>query len=78
MTQANNKYKSLRQAETWNAPSPELQKIMALEATIEQLKKKGRPNNNDNNKGKGNGKKGKNKRGKKGDRNNGDKPKLLA
>jgi len=50
---------------------------MALEATIEQLKKKGKPNNNDN-KGKGNGKKGKNKRGKKGDRNNEDKPKLLA
>ena len=64
MTQANNKYKSLVQAQTWNAPSPELQKIMALEATIEQLKKKG---NNDN-KGKGNSKKGKNKKGKKGDK----------
>ncbi len=78
MTQANNKYKSLVQAQMWNAPSPELQKIMALEATIEQLKKKGKPNNSDNNKGKGNSKKGKNKKGKKGDRNNNDKPKLPA
>ncbi len=67
MTQVNNKYKSLIQAQTWNAPSPELQKIMALEATIKQLKKKGKPNNNEN-KGKGNGKKGKNKRGKRGTR----------
>jgi len=75
MTQANNKYKRLVQAQTWNAPSPELQKIMALEATIKQLKKIGKPNNNDN-KGKGNSKKGKNKKGKKGDKE--DKGKLPA
>jgi len=75
MTQANNKYKSLVQAQTWNAPSLELQKIMALEATIKQLKKKGKPNSNEN-KGKGNGKKGNNKKGKKGDKE--DKPKLPA
>jgi len=59
----------------WNAPFPELQKVMALEATIEQLKKKGQPNNNES-KGKGNGKKGQNKKGKKGNKE--DKPKLLV
>jgi len=39
---------------------------MALEATIKQLKKKGKPNNG--NKSKGNEGKGKNKKGKKGDK----------
>jgi len=66
MTQANNKYKSLLQSQTWNAPSPELQKIMTMEATIKQLKKKGKSNSN--NKSKGNNGKGKNKKGKKGDK----------
>jgi hypothetical protein len=57
MTQAGNKYKSLLQAGTWNAPSPELQKIMALEAKIQQLqKKKGDNNNNVKKKGKDNDK----------------------
>jgi len=64
MTQANNKYKSLVQANTWNATSLELQQIMALEATIKQLKKKEKPYNV--NKGKGNNGKGKNKKYKKG------------
>jgi len=40
MTQVCNKYKSLLQAETWNAPSPELQKIMTLETKIEHLQTK--------------------------------------
>jgi len=39
MTQAYNKYKSLLQAEAWNAPFPELQKIMTLEAKMDHLQK---------------------------------------
>jgi len=67
-SQANNKYKSLVQANTWNAPPPELPKTMAPEATIEQHKKKGKPNNDNKSKGKGNGGKSKGKKGKKGER----------
>jgi len=53
MKQASNKFKALVQEGSWNAPLPELQKILALEAKIKQLQKKGK-SGNDN---KGNNKK---------------------
>jgi len=39
MLQASNKYKTMVQTGTWNAPSPEEEKILALESQIEKLKK---------------------------------------
>ena len=52
MKQASNKFKALVQEGSWNAPLPELQKILALEAKIKQLQKKGKSGND--NKGKDN------------------------
>jgi hypothetical protein len=40
MLQASNKYKTMIQTGTWNAPSPEEEKILALETQLERLKKK--------------------------------------
>ena len=40
MQLADNKYRLLKEREEWDAPSPEEEKIMALEAAVEQLKKK--------------------------------------
>lgn len=40
MTLADNKYKTLVQLSKWNAPSPEEEKILALEAKLEQMSKK--------------------------------------
>jgi len=40
---ASSKYKSMVQAGTWNAPSPEDEKILALEAKIQQLQKEKKP-----------------------------------
>ena len=37
MLQASNKYKSMVQSNTWNAPSPEEEKILALEMKIKKL-----------------------------------------
>jgi len=34
MLQASNKYKTMVQTGTWNAPSPEEEKILALESQI--------------------------------------------
>jgi len=57
MLQADNKFKIMREAKTWNAPSPEEEKILALETQIQKLRKeKKKP------KGEG-GKKGENKDG---------------
>ncbi len=39
MLLANNKFKMFRQAKTWNAPSPEEEKILALETQIQKLQK---------------------------------------
>ena len=39
MLLADNKFKTFRQAETWNAPSPEEEKILALETQIQKLQK---------------------------------------
>lgn len=39
MLLADNKFKTFRQAETWNAPSPEEEKILALETQIQKLRK---------------------------------------
>jgi len=39
MLQASNKYKTMFQNQTWNAPSPEEEKILALESQIQKLKK---------------------------------------
>jgi hypothetical protein len=58
MKQASNKYKALVQDGTWNAPSPEYQKILALEAKIESLQKKGKSNDNQKGKGNNNNRKG--------------------
>jgi len=43
MLQASNKYNSMHQAGTWNAPSLEDEKILALEAKIQQLQKEKKP-----------------------------------
>lgn len=40
MTLADNKYKTLLQLNQWNAPSPEEEKILALEAKLQQLTSK--------------------------------------
>jgi len=59
MLQADNKFKTMFEAKTWNAPSPEEEKILALETQIHKLqkkKKKPRPEG---------GKKGEDKKGKK-------------
>ena len=42
MQLADNKYRLLKEREEWDAPSPEEEKIMALEAAVEQLKRKKR------------------------------------
>ncbi len=39
MLQASNKYKTMFENQTWNAPSPEEEKILALESQIQKLKK---------------------------------------
>ncbi len=39
MLLTDNKFKTFRQAETWNAPSPEEEKILALESQIQKLQK---------------------------------------
>jgi len=44
MLQASNKYKTMVEAKTWNAPSPEDEKIMALEAQLKKMKKPKEPN----------------------------------
>ena len=44
MLLADNKFKTFRQAETWNTPSPEEEKILALESQIQKLcKEKKKP-----------------------------------
>ena len=62
MLLASNKYKILKDNDRWNAPSAEEEKILALEAQLESLKKKknfrGSNNNNDKGKGKKNDNKG--------------------
>ena len=40
MTNADNKHKMLKEAGEWNAPTPEEEKIIALEAEIKSLKKR--------------------------------------
>ena len=46
MLQADNKFKIMREAKTWNAPSPEEEKILALETQIQKLRKeKKKPKN---------------------------------
>jgi len=42
--QASNKYKTMVEAKTWNAPSPEDKKIMDLEAQLKKMKKPKEPN----------------------------------
>ncbi len=37
MLLADNKFKTFKQANTWNAPSPEEEKILALETQIQKL-----------------------------------------
>ncbi len=39
MLLADNKFKTYKQAQTWNAPSPEEEKILALESQIQKLRK---------------------------------------
>jgi len=39
MLLADNKFKTFKQAQTWNAPSPEEEKILALETQIQKLQK---------------------------------------
>jgi len=59
MLQASNKYKTMVEAKTWNAPSPEDEKIIALEAQLKKMKKPNKPNKPDKpskEKGKGKGK----------------------
>ena len=68
MTLAANKYKQLKDLETWNAPSPEEEKIMALEARINKMR-----NNQSNKKKEKNG--GNPKKGKKPPHKKGDSPK---
>jgi len=59
MLLADNKFRTMREAKSWNAPSPEEEKILALETQIQKLRReKNKP------KPEG-GKKGKDKRGKK-------------
>ena len=43
MLLADNKFKTFRQANTWNAPSPEEEKILALESQIQKLQKEKKP-----------------------------------
>ena len=43
MEYANNKYKLLKQAKKWQAPSEEEEKILALEAEVKTLKRKSKP-----------------------------------
>jgi len=69
MKQASNKFKALVQESSWNAPSPELQKILALKAKIEQLQKKGKSGNDNKGKVNNNKKGGKSKISKQGKRN---------
>ena len=46
MLQADNKFKIMCEARTWNAPSPEEEKILALETQIQKLRKeKKKPKN---------------------------------
>jgi len=67
MLQASNKYKTMFVNQTWNAPSPEEEKILALESQIQKLKKQKEKPTQDKKGGK-EGKKGK-KKGRK-ERNN--------
>jgi len=43
MLLADNKFKTFRQANTWNAPSPEEEKILALKSQIQKLQKEKKP-----------------------------------
>ena len=58
MLQAGNKYKTMIQQGTWAAPSAEEEKIIALEAKIQQMQKGTSKKNKKGNQNKGNGKKG--------------------
>ena len=64
MLQASNKYKTMVQVGTWNAPSPEEEKILALQAQVQKLKsqkeqKEPKKQNKDSKGGKKEGKKNK-------------------
>jgi len=65
MLQADNKFKIMREAKTWNAPSPKEEKILALETQIQKLwKEKKKPKQQEGGK-KGEGKDGSKKKKKK-------------
>ncbi len=54
MLQVDSKFKTMFQAKMWNAPSPEEEKILALEMQIQKLKKeKKKPKQEGGKKGKG-------------------------
>jgi len=66
MLQVDNKFKTMFQAKTWNAPSPKEEKILALETQIQKLQKekKKKPKQQEGGK-KGNDKEGSKKKKKK-------------
>jgi len=49
--QASNKYKTMFQARTWNAPLPEEENILALEIHIQKLQKEKKKPKQSNRKG---------------------------
>ncbi len=54
MLLADNKFKTFKQANTWNAPSPEEEKILALKTQIQKLRKeKKKPKQQDSKNGRG-------------------------
>jgi hypothetical protein len=69
MLQAQNKYKNRVQSKTWNAPSDEQEQIIALQASLALLTKKGNTGNNKGGQQQGNASRQKPKSGNKGNRN---------
>jgi len=71
MLLADNKFKTFKQAQTWNTPSPEEEKILTLETQIQKLQKETKkPTQQEGKKGKD---KDRTKRGKKKKRKDGPK-----